>query len=119
VKLAVWNREVSWIDPATGKPAGVVSGQFILFELIDVIEDMKKETERLRKRTDDEYGKVIRNRNVAHNRPVFAGTRIPISAIQNFAKAGYSVEQILAEYPSLTEPDITAAVASLEPRTAA
>lgn len=110
IKLAVWNRKITWIDPETGKPSEVVSGQYIMFEMIDVIEDMKTKTVALKTRTDDEYGKIIKARNIAHNRPVFAGTRIPISAVINFADAGFSVQDIIKEYPSLTERDVTAAL---------
>jgi DNA-binding transcriptional MerR regulator len=55
VKLAVWNREVTWIEPDTGKPAGVLSGQYILFELIHVIDEMRREAEKLRTRESGEW----------------------------------------------------------------
>jgi uncharacterized protein (DUF433 family) len=48
---------------------------------------------------------------VAHNAPVLAGTRIPVRAIKRFNEAGYSVAQILSEYPTLTESDVVAALA--------
>jgi uncharacterized protein (DUF433 family) len=110
VKLAVWNREVTWIDPETGTPASVLSGQGVLFELVDVIEDMERQAERLRHRAPEDIGKVVRSRNVAHNRPVFAGTRIPVAAVLSFTKAGYSVDAILKEYPTLAREDIETAL---------
>jgi uncharacterized protein (DUF433 family) len=119
VKLAVWNREVIWIDPETGKPAGVVTGQHILFELIDVIDDMKQKSASLRARPVEEFGKIVRKRNVAHNRSVFAGTRIPVAAVIKFAEAGYSVEAILAEYPTLAKQDVEAALREKVSRPAA
>ena len=39
------------------------------------------------------------------------GTRIPARAIKRFAKAGYSVAQILKEYPDITAADVEAAIA--------
>lgn len=39
-----------------------------------------------------------------------AGTRIPVRAIKSFHKAGYSISQIRAEYPTLTAKEIKAAV---------
>jgi uncharacterized protein (DUF433 family) len=51
------------------------------------------------------YGVIERSRFVNHNAPVIAGTRIPVSAIKNFAKAGYSTSQIIQEYPDFTEKD--------------
>ena len=119
VKLAVWNREVTWIDPETGRPAGVISGQYILFELIDVIEDMRQKTVALRTRSDADFGQVAKNRNVAHNRTVFAGTRIPVDAVLRFSDAGYSMEAILKEYPSLKAQDIETALRERDARAVA
>jgi uncharacterized protein (DUF433 family) len=50
---------------------------------------------------------------------VVAGTRIPTRAIRNFKKAGYTVDQIIAEYPDLTPRDIEAALKYEEASTAA
>ena len=61
-------------------------------------------------RNQDEIGKIAKHRFVASNLPVVAGTRVPVTAIQSFAKAGYSAEKILFEYPSLTIGDIEAAI---------
>ena len=53
------------------------------------------------------------------NAPVIAGTRIPTAAIRRYQEAGYTVEQILAEYPDLTPHDVEAALKYEENRTAA
>jgi uncharacterized protein (DUF433 family) len=119
LKFTVWNREVAEVEPGTGVPEGVLSGQRALFSVGEIIDDMEKATARLRARSEGDAGKIVRNRNVAHNKPVFSGTRIPIGAVQRFAKAGYSTEQILKEYPSLTEADVQAALQYLPPRNAA
>jgi len=47
---------------------------------------------------------------VSHNRPVIAGTRIPTSAIKSFNDAGYTVDEIIEEYPDLTPEDVKAAL---------
>jgi len=44
------------------------------------------------------------------NAPVLAGTRIPTSAIREFAAAGYNTAAILREYPTLTAKDVAAAL---------
>lgn len=59
-------------------------------------------------------GQVERHRFVVHNEAVVAGTRIPVSSIRSFADAGYSAEQILREYPSLTRQDIDAALSTTD-----
>ena len=119
LRFTVWNREVAEVEPGTGVPEGVLSGQRALFTVAEVIDDMERATANLRARNADDAGKIVTHRNVAHNKPVFSGTRIPIGAVQRFAKAGYSIEQILKEYPSLTEADVKAALAATKPRNAA
>ena len=62
-------------------------------------------------RDKTKVGTVEQLRTVAHNKPVIAGTRIPVEAIKSFSEAGYSVKRIIAEYPTLTAADIEAALA--------
>jgi uncharacterized protein (DUF433 family) len=56
---------------------------------------------------------------VSHNAWVVAGTRIPVAAIRRFKDAGYSVDQIIQEYPDLTPQDVEAALAHQEEPSAA
>lgn len=110
--LYVFNRRVQFHEPQTGKIRGVVDGQFVaeVIPLKSVRDDVKREADKLRERTADQLGKVERHRYIAHNAWVVAGTRIPIAAIRRFHEAGYSVPQILKEYPSLTRADVVAAL---------
>ena len=48
---------------------------------------------------------------MVRNAPVIAGTRIPTAAIRRFREAGYSIEQIIRQYPTLTAEDIKGALA--------
>jgi uncharacterized protein (DUF433 family) len=54
-------------------------------------------------------GRVQRQRKVLGHKPVFAGTRIPVSAVAPYLKRGLSVERILEAFPQLTKADIEAA----------
>ena len=49
--------------------------------------------------------------NICHSKPCITGTRIMVSIILDYLKAGESVETILKEYPTLKEEDIRAAMA--------
>ena len=49
--------------------------------------------------------------NVCFGKPCIRGTRIWVSLILDFLSNGMTMEQILAEYPQLTEEDIRAAIA--------
>lgn len=59
---------------------------------------------------DIKVGQIVRSKFVSQNEYVMAGTRIKVSAIQDFAKAGYSASQIVRQYPILSKADIDAAL---------
>ena len=51
------------------------------------------------------------NTSVCHGKPCIKGTRIIVSVILDYLKAGESVEEILREYPAIKQDDIHAALA--------
>ncbi|MEW6266523.1 MAG: DUF433 domain-containing protein [Thermodesulfobacteriota bacterium] len=51
------------------------------------------------------------NPNVCHGKPCIKGTRILVSIILGFLKAGEEVKDILKEYPTLKQADVRAALA--------
>jgi uncharacterized protein (DUF433 family) len=109
--LYVLNREVYFHEPDTERVRSVVGGQYAVpIPLEPIIGEMKKAAEKLKERTTEKIGKIERHRMVMHNAPVIAGTRIPTGAIKRFSEAGYSIEGILKEYPSLTRADVEAAL---------
>jgi len=110
IKLKVWNRKVHFDEPETGKTRGVVDGQYVLLPIIDVIEDMRRQTEALARREPAQFGQVEQHRYVSHNAPVIAGTRVPVASIVRLSEDGYSPEDILQEYPRLTRTDVEAAL---------
>jgi uncharacterized protein (DUF433 family) len=109
--LYVLNRKVVFDNPATKQKEEVVSHQGVLgIPLKIVTGEMQDAVNRLKHRGDDIVGRVERHRNIAHNQAVIAGTRIPVSHIKAFAAEGYSSEDILKEYPTLTLEDVSAAL---------
>jgi uncharacterized protein (DUF433 family) len=110
IQLKVWNRKVQFDEPETGKTRGVVDGQYVLLPLINVIDDVRREAEKLGQREPSQIGKFEKHRNVVHNALVIAGTRIPVSTVLAFVEGGYSIANILEEYPTLTETDVEAAI---------
>jgi uncharacterized protein (DUF433 family) len=109
--LYVLQKKVNFVDPEDGKQKEVVSGQYAIgIPLEKVVSDTRRDVEQISKRDPAKIGKIERHRFVVSNAPVIAGTRIPVRAIQSFSKAGYTVEQIRAEYPTLTDEDIAAAI---------
>jgi uncharacterized protein (DUF433 family) len=108
LKLMVCKGEVSIVDPATGRGRGVFSGQYVLVPIIDQIHHVRRAAASLSVRRPDQIGATEKHRNVVHNARVFAGTRVPVRAVERFLAAGYSAPAILKEYPSLTLQDIEA-----------
>jgi uncharacterized protein (DUF433 family) len=64
-------------------------------------------------RKSDDSGRVVRRRKVMGRKPVFAGTRIPVSAVVEYLERGYTAKQIMEEFPILTEADIAKAKDSI------
>lgn len=73
-------------------------------------EEIKDSVSRLFERDQNTIGKVWRQYRVVGRKPVVAGTRIKVDSIRAFASVGYTLEQILEEYPDLTMEDVKAAI---------
>jgi len=48
--------------------------------------------------------------DICHGKPCIKGTRIPVYLIVSLVGEGASIEEIIKDYPSLTEEDIRAAI---------
>jgi uncharacterized protein (DUF433 family) len=109
--LFVVNRKVVFINPETKQPQEVVSGQYLIrIPLKKVIEDTSADVIAFRKRPENTVGHIAKNRGIARNAPVIAGTRIPVGSIKRLTEDGYSTAQIIEEYPDLTPEDVDAAL---------
>jgi DNA-binding transcriptional MerR regulator len=108
--LYVSGNEVYFREPESERLRGVLSRQYTHLRLQRIIHDVAREAEKLKRRTEDQLGRIERNRYIVHNAWVVAGTRIPTKAIWRFHLAGYSPKSIIREYPPLTERDIAAAI---------
>lgn len=84
-----------------------------------IVGGMRERIKEMNRRDDSEIGRIDRSRGIVSNQAVIAGTRIPVSAIKEFGAAGYSVAQILAEYPTLDKRDVEAALQFEDKRHAA
>lgn len=110
--LFVLKKRIVFHNPDTGEREEVVSGQGVLSIPLEIVRaDMERSIKSMRMRSDDNVGKIHTRKGVARSRPVVAGTGIQIASIKAFADAGYTHQEIIAEYPSLTERDIEAALA--------
>jgi uncharacterized protein (DUF433 family) len=110
-RLRICNRKVIFDEPESGRPREVVSGQFVEeYKLIEIIGQTGSEIERMKTRDRSEIGAVTTVQGVQRGAPVIAGTRIPVVSIQRLHEDGFSVAQIIAEYPRLKKADVKAAL---------
>lgn len=110
-KLRVWNRKVVFDDPDSGRAREVVSGQYVEeYRLVTIMEETDAAVEQMKVRSSDEVGQVVRIAGVQHGAAVIAGTRIPVASVQRLYEDGYTIEQIIEEYPRLTDGDVRAAL---------
>ncbi|MEM6277786.1 MAG: DUF433 domain-containing protein [Pseudomonadota bacterium] len=78
------------------------------FAIGPVRDKIAREVDRFQERSEAEVGETSRKRGVVGNAEVVEGTRIPVSAIQSFVANGFSDEEIITNYPSLTKADVQA-----------
>jgi uncharacterized protein (DUF433 family) len=110
-EMFVLNKKVIFVEPGTDQYREIVSRQYVIgLPLRIVLKDTREDIKALSNRDDSQIGHVSRGRNVGHNVLVIAGTRVPVATIKRFAEDGYSIEQIMKEYPRLTAADIKAAI---------
>jgi uncharacterized protein (DUF433 family) len=108
--LYVLGKRVVFKDPRNEQRQEIVSGQRVFdIPLRVVISSTKEAVAQLNKR-EGQSGEITHTRFISQNEPIIAGTRIKVSSITEFAAAGYSVAEIIREFPDLTEKDIAAAI---------
>jgi uncharacterized protein (DUF433 family) len=109
--LWVLNKKVIIQPSSDEQPREVISGQYILgIELKKVVSDTERDIKAMRTRSTDAIGHVVKMRGVSRNAWVISGTRIRVDSIKRLHEDGYSIEQIIAEYPDLTKEDVFAAL---------
>lgn len=109
--LYVHRKKIVFDNPETGQKEETSTGQGVLEIPLQVIAGKMEDAVRaMRQRDREAIGKIDDKRGTRASHPVIAGTRIPVSAIQAFHRAGYSVEAIQRQYPSLDTGDIEAAI---------
>lgn len=108
--LYVLKKDVHFRTPGTNVVESLEDGQFAMLAVIDVIEEVSARVTELKSRAKSSYGEVERSKFVTRNSWVVSGTRIPTAALKRYHDAGYSVAEILEEYPTLTEIDVSRAL---------
>lgn len=107
------NRHVIFRHPASGQwTISEPLGQLVLptIYLDEIRKSAEVDSSQLRERDRADIGRITRHRHIAHNKWIVAGTRVTTSAIWSFHEDGFSIAEIQAQYPHITEADIRAAI---------
>lgn len=108
--LYLLGKRVVVVNPETEQLEDAASQQLVLQIPLKVVsQNMEDAIDRLNDRSA-QSPEISRSVAIAGNQYVVKGTRIPVASIKEFSNAGYSVDQILEQYPSLSETEVRAAI---------
>ncbi len=112
LRFFVAGRRVVFREPDTGLEVEAGTRQRVFpVDLESIASDLSRDIRKIATRRSTQIGQISRERGVVRNSYVVAGTRIPASAVWNLHQAGLGLRAIRAEYPTLTDRDVRAAVA--------
>jgi uncharacterized protein (DUF433 family) len=82
--------------------------QVVLEEVLR-LDRLRSRITRAAERQADDAGQVVKKRGVHASAPVFAGTRIRVSTVQDYLRHGYETGAILEAFPDLSAADVAEA----------
>jgi len=108
LKFATYGDQI-YVQYPDGSWSGDPGPEQLIFRQAVALDLVSTRIESVGKRDPGAAGKVVKRRGVHGGKPIFAGTRIPVRSVQRYLEAGYDIEAIIEEYPTLTPADIEAA----------
>lgn len=81
----------------------------IVLEKVLRLDRLRARITRAARRQAGDAGQVIKKRGVHASAPVFAGTRIRVSTVQEYLRHGYGTDAILEAFPDLSAVDVAEA----------
>jgi DNA-binding transcriptional MerR regulator len=105
LRFAVQGHHLYFQHPDGTWEGGKRPGQIVLAEVI-MLEEVRADVRRTAADHNREPGRVVKRRRVHASKPTFAGTRIPVSAVEAFLHDGASGDDLLAASPQLPAADI-------------
>ncbi len=102
----VGNRVYFQHDDGTWE-GGLRPDQLVLREVLD-LEPLRRRIAEGTQRDKALIGKIERRRGALGNKPLLAGTRVPVETVQRYLAAGRSTDDVLEAFPMLTTSDVEA-----------
>jgi uncharacterized protein (DUF433 family) len=109
-RLWVHGKKVVFEEPESLQKREISTRQFVAEIALEVVtSDAREDIRKLNRREAGEVGQIIKKRHLHSSEPVFAGTRIPVTAVIGYLEAGYSTGEIIDRLPDLQPGDVDAA----------
>jgi DNA-binding transcriptional MerR regulator len=105
LKFATLGREIYFQHPDGSWEGDLQPDQIVLEETIRLA-PLRSRIESAAKRPADAAGHVVKRRGVHASAPVFVGTRIRVSTVQDYLRHGFGTEAIQKAFPDLAIQDI-------------
>ena len=80
--------------------------EVLTIDIGKVESDVEQRLQQLIERTPEQLGVTEQNRFVVGGAEVFAGTRIPIASVAELLRAGWNDDELLENFPRLTNVDL-------------
>jgi uncharacterized protein (DUF433 family) len=108
LRFAVEGSEVYFQHPDGTWEGSRRPSQLVARQLLD-LDEIREVIRGHLARSSRERGRIEKRRKVLGSKPVFAGTRVPYSAVASFIEAGATDNEILEAFPNLGWEDVGAA----------
>jgi DNA-binding transcriptional MerR regulator len=105
LRFATVGREI-FFQHLDGTWEGDLRPDQIIFEQTIQLEPLRSRIEGAARRSARDSGQVVKRRGVHASAPVFAGTRIRVSTVQDYLRQGFAEEAILEAFPDLRPADV-------------
>ncbi|MDP4013428.1 MAG: DUF433 domain-containing protein [Candidatus Nanopelagicales bacterium] len=109
MKFAVAGNDIYFQLPDGSWEGGRQIGQAVIHQVIPLAKIRAAIRSSVQPDRSDRAGRVERRRGVHGSRAVFAGTRIPVTTVENYLREGFSDADVFHAYPDLKPADIAAA----------
>lgn len=114
-KLWVSNRRVVFEEPESQRKREIASRQFVAEIALEIVtSDARADIQKMNERSSADIGRTVSRRHLHSSDAVFAGTRIPLSAIVEYLRLGFQDSEVLARFPDLRPGDIEFARSTLK-----
>jgi DNA-binding transcriptional MerR regulator len=105
LKFATLGQEIYFQHPDGSWEGDLRPDQIVLVQTIR-LESLRLRIDNAARRSAADVGRVTKHRGVHASAPVFAGTRIRVSTVQDYLRHGYETQAILNAFPDLEAADV-------------